>query len=176
MALFSNRLYKYLNSNHLLFASASLKDGHTHVGVSVNSVLSSKYKGDTTAFATYNDRFSIGDGQKTNYTLFLLELGYRIGMPRRMTFWGLCEFGVDRLTYIERFEENDLYRSISHVVKPTTLVAGVALKTEMRLAEWNPQKLLLPDMGLSLNLSIGGRVMNTDAMLWASAGLTLFMY
>lgn len=175
-AWYSKDIFKYLNSNHLSCFSVSFREGRAYVGLNINFALSPKYKGDTTFFATYNDQFAIADGQKTRYTQMLLELGARIGLPRRVSWYGVAEFGGHRLTYTERSKENGRTKSVNHVIKPLALVVGGALKTDIKLAEWKHQKFLVPDMGLSLNFSVGTRLTKDDAMLWASAGLTLFMY
>lgn len=175
-AWYSKDIFKYLNSNHLSYFSVSFREGRAYVGLNINFALSPKYKGDTTFFATYNDQFAIADGQKTRYTQMLLELGARIGLPRRISWYGVAEFGGHRLTYTERSKENGRTKSVNHVIKPLALVVGGALKTDIKLAEWKHQKFLVPDMGLSLNFSVGTRLTKDDAMLWASAGLTLFMY
>lgn len=176
IAWYSRQLYKCLNSNHLICASLGVGSSHTYAGVSLNYAMASKYRGDTTAFATYDDHFSIVDGEKTHYMLVLIELGHRIGPPRRVTFYGEIELGGDYMSITQRYRENDRIESISHTIKPACIVGGLALKSEIRLAEWKADKLLFPDMGLSLNLSVGGRIMRTDYMLWASAGLTFFIY
>lgn len=176
IAWYNERLYKYLNSNYLIYASFGGKSSHTYVGVSLNHAVGSKYRGDTTTFATYDDHFSIVDGEQTNYLLVLFELAHRLGQPRRVTFYGEVELGGDYLGITQRYRENDRTVSINHTIKPPYFVGGLALKSEIRLAEWKADKLLFPDMGLSLNISVGGRMMRTDYMLWASAGLTFFIY